>query len=204
MEEKNVLPRFLNFAYQAHKKYFYVMMFSSLVTSAQTIFSAYTISLLIGCIEKGQLERSYQMVALIAVVEIILLLLNKLMKRLLEIHRVAMQEIINQKTSEKIMSLPFAYLEDPYYMELKKNVQMGINNMGAVYLLCDGFFKIISNILSLAGLGFIIFTFDPVLVAILLIGILLNIILVKLSMRSQIRFFHELLPINYKYGYYNR
>ena len=83
------------------------------------------------------------MVALIAVVEIILLLLNKLMKRLLEIHRVAMQEIINQKTSEKIMSLPFAYLEDPYYMELKKNVQMGINNMGAVYLLCDGFFKII-------------------------------------------------------------
>ena len=74
--------------------------------------------------------------------------------------------------------------------------------MGAVYLLCDGFFKIISNILSLAGLGLIIFTFDPVLVAILLIGILLNIILVKLSMRSQIRFFHELLPINYKYGYY--
>ena len=202
MEEKNVLPRFVKFAYQAHKKYFYVMMFSSLVTSAQTIFSAYTISLLIGCIEKGQLERAYQMVALIAVVEIILLLLNKLMKRLLEIHRVAMQEIINQKTSEKIMSLPFAYLEDPYYMELKKNVQMGINNMGAVYLLCDGFFKIISNILSLAGLGLIIFTFDPVLVAILLIGILLNIILVKLSMRSQIRFFHELLPINYKYGYY--
>lgn len=178
------------------------MMFSSLVTSAQTIFSAYTISLLISCIEKGQLERAYQMVALIAVVEIILLLLNKLMKRLLEIHRVAMQEIINQKTSEKIMSLPFAYLEDPYYMELKKNVQMGINNMGAVYLLCDGFFKIIANILSLAGLGLIIFTFDPVLVAILLIGILLNIILVKLSMRSQIRFFHELLPINYKYGYY--
>ena len=178
------------------------MMFSSLVTSAQTIFSAYTISLLISCIEKGQLERAYQMVALIAVVEIILLLLNKLMKRLLEIHRVAMQELINQKTSEKIMSLPFAYLEDPYYMELKKNVQMGINNMGAVYLLCDGFFKIISNILSLAGLGLIIFTFDPVLVAILLIGILLNIILVKLSMRSQIRFFHELLPINYKYGYY--
>ena len=73
------------------------MMFSSLVTSAQTIFSAYTISLLISCIEKGQLERAYQMVALIAVVEIILLLLNKLMKRLLEIHRVAMQKKINKK-----------------------------------------------------------------------------------------------------------
>ena len=202
MKEKNVLPRFVKFAYQAHKKYFFVRMGSSLVTSVQTLFSAYTISLLIGCIENKQLEKACQMVVFITVVEIILLLLNKITKRLLEIHRVIMQEIINQKISEKIMSLPFSYLEDPYYMELKKNVQMGINNMGTVYLLCDSFFKIISNILSLAGLGLIIFTFDPILVVILAIGILLNIILVKLSMKSQIRFFHELLPINFKYGYY--
>lgn len=202
MKEKKTLLKFMKLAYQAHKEYFFVMIFSSLITAAQTLFGAYTISLLIAQIEKGEKERAVYLVLIITVVEVVLLFLRKLMNRQLEIHKNAMHQAINQKTSEKIMTLPFSYLEDPYYMELKKNAEMGVNNMGAVHMLCSGICTLFSNLLSLLGLGVIIFTFDPLLILILAIGIALNILIVNISMKTQIKFYRDLLPINFKYGYY--
>ncbi len=199
---KKTLPRFIHFAYQTHKEYFFVMFFSSLVTTAQTLLGAYTISLLIHQLEMGRVEETILLLIMIVIIEMILMFLNKWMNRLLKIHQNEMHEGVCRRISEKIMSLPFAYLESNYYMELKKNAEMGVNNMGAVYQFCEGFFKIASSLLSLLGLGFIIFSFDPILIVILAVGICLNILLVLMSMKTQIKFFHDLLPINFKYGYY--
>lgn len=199
---KHILLKFLKISFKAHKPYFFVLFFQIVITSLMTLFGAYTLSLLIGQLEKGiYINAIYMGLALVGV-EVILGLLNQFAQRLIDVHQSKMSEAIEQVLSKKIMELPFQYLEDPYYLELKKNAEMGVVNMGALYSLMISGAKILSSILSIIGLVSIIITFDWMLVIVLVVGILLNIIIVIIMMKSQVKFYKELLPINFKYGYY--
>ena len=199
---KHILLKFLKISFKAHKSYFFVLFFQILITSLMTLFGAYTLSLLIGQMEKGEYWNAIYMGLALVGVEVILGFLNQLASRLLEVHQSKMSEAIDQVVSEKIMNLPFQYLEDPYYLELKKNAEMGVNNMGALYSLMYSGAKILSSLVSIIGLISIIITFDWMLVIVLVVGILLNVLLVFIMMKSQVKFYKELLPINFKYGYY--
>lgn len=195
------LWKFICFAYKSYRQYFHVIILSSIIKLGTTLFSAITLSLFLGSVERGEGE-SLKILLLVLVVTAVLSYLNKRMEMKERIHLEGMNETIKLKISEKIMSLPFSYLEDSTTMELKKNAEMGVNNMGAIWDLCNSFFTILTNICTLLGLGLIIFSFDPMLILLLIIGIVINITLICCQMKTQIQFFQDLLPINYKYGYY--
>ncbi|MDE6660362.1 MAG: hypothetical protein K2J93_00885, partial [Anaeroplasmataceae bacterium] len=199
---KHILWKFLKISFKAHKPYFFVLFFQILINSLMTIFSAYTLSLLIGQMEKGEYRNAIYMGLGLVGVEVILSLLSHLSVRFTIVHQIKMSEAIDQVVSKKIMDLPFQYLEDPYYLELKKNAEMGVNNMGALYSLMGSGAKILSSIVSIIGLVTIIITFDWMLVIVLVAGVLFNVLIVYFMMKSQVKFYKELLPINFKYGYY--
>lgn len=199
---KHILMKFLRITFKAHKSYFFVLFFQIVISSLMTLFGAYTLSLLIGQLEKGIYKNAIYMGLTIVGIEAILGLLNQFTQRLTEVHQVKMSEAIEQVLSKKIMELPFQYIEDPYYLELKKNAEMGVVNMGALYSLMTSGAKILSSIVSIIGLVSIIVTFDWMLVIVLVVGILLNVLIVCIMMKSQVKFYKELLPINFKYGYY--
>ncbi|MDE7162064.1 MAG: ABC transporter ATP-binding protein/permease, partial [Anaeroplasmataceae bacterium] len=199
---KHVLLKFLKISFKAYKPYFFVLFFQILINSLMTLFGAYTLSLLISQMEKGVYRNAIFTGLFLVGVEVILSLLNHLSIRLVVVHQIKMSEAIDQVLSKKIMELSFQYLEDPYYLELKKNAEMGVNNMGALYSLMASGAKILSSIVSIIGLVSIIITFDWMLVIVLGVGILLNILIVYFMMKSQVKFYKELLPINFKYGYY--
>lgn len=201
-KQKHVLFQFLKMSFKAYKPYFFSLLFSCLVASATTIFSAYTFSIIIGKIEKGNYKEAIITSIILVVIEIVLALASKFAQKLTDVHREHMAEIIDQLITEKVLSLPFSYLENPYYMELKKNASMGVNNMGAVYTLLNSFVDILSSLISVIGLSAVIMSFDVNLVYILIAGIVINIIIILFSMRYQVKFFNDLLPINFKYGYY--
>ena len=113
-----------------------------------------------------------------------------------------MDKAVNNAIANKVMSLPFEYLENPYYMELKKNAEMSISNFSTIYGLMNSFATMFSSILSLIGLGLIIFTFDPWLIIVMFAGVILNIIIIVISTKESVQFYKRLFPINYKYGYY--
>ncbi|MCM1131136.1 MAG: ABC transporter ATP-binding protein/permease [Roseburia sp.] len=199
---KHILLKFLKIAIKAYKPYFLVLIFNVLITSITTIFGAYTLSIILKKLEEGSLRQALITGSILVGIEVALAFLLKYSERLLDIHRIKMQEAIDHTISEKILSLPFCYLEDPYYLELKKNAAMGINNMGAIYSLLWNFVQILSNLITIIGLLAVIISFDPILTAILAGGIILNVLITMLSMVIQIKFYKELLPINYHTGYY--
>ncbi|MDE6655858.1 MAG: ABC transporter ATP-binding protein/permease [Anaeroplasmataceae bacterium] len=199
---KHILSKFLKISFKAHKPYFFVLFFQIVINSLMTLFGAYTLSLLIGQLEKNEYWNAIYMGFALVGVEVILGFLNQLARRLMDVHQVKMSEAIDQVLSKKIMDLPFQYLEDPYYLELKKNAEMGVNNMGALYSLMTSGANILSSIVSIIGLISIIITFDWMLVIVLVVGILLNILIVFIKMKTQVKFYKELIPINFKYGYY--
>ena len=100
------------------------------------------------------------------------------------------------------MSLPFSYLEDANYVQMKDNALMGVNNMGAIYSFYYGFKAVVSNIITIIALGVIIASFEWKLMVVLAIGIVLTIIITIISTKEEIKFFNDLLPINFRYAYY--
>lgn len=201
-KDKHILFQFIRFSFHAYKPYFLVLLFHTVIQSSQTVFGAYTLSLLIRFMEYGEYPKAIMAGMGLVGVELLLAFLTKYASRLLEIHQRKMEEAVNHRIAEKILSIPFSYLENPYYLELKKNAEMGVNNMGAIYLLLQCFSKILSSLISLIGLAAILITFDIALIAVLATGIVLTSALVLLSMKSQVKFYKDLLPINFKYGYY--
>lgn len=201
-KHKHVLTKFIRLAYKAYKPYFYILLLSSVFSAAQAIFSAYTLSLLIRFLESGNYNNA--IIAAIVLVGVVLLLqlVNYYMNKELTVHKTRMYEAIDNMVANKILTLPFEYLEDPHYMQLKKDAEQGINNMGAIHMLFGSFSSILSSIITLVGLGVIIASFDWILVVVLLVGIVLMGLVVFLSMNFQVRFFKFLLPLNYKYSYY--
>lgn len=197
-----VFTRFVKLTYQAHKAYYYVLILSSITSSFQMIFGATILSMLIASMEAKNIEKTLMMTVLLAVVEAFLLLVKKYMDRQLAIHNVKMNQAVKELISQKIMNVSYSYLENPSYMELKKNAEYGVQNMGTIISFCTSIATIVQNVMTLMGLGIIIFTFNPVLIVILMVGILLTALGIKMSMKVQIQFFNDLLPINYRFQYF--
>src|SRR5574344_1202150 len=201
-KKTRIIGPFLSISYKAYKPYYFSLLALALVNSALTVFGAYSISAIISYLEQGEKMTAIYAGLIVTAIEILLIFLKKALTRVNTIHQARMREAIDQILSKKILSLPFAYLEDPYYIELKKNAQMGIGNMGAIYTLLYSMVGVLSSLISLISLGAIIFSFDPILIAVMGGGIFLSFLLVFISMKTQINFYKELLPINFKFGYY--
>ena len=199
---KHIMWKFLWFAFKTYKTYFVLLLITSLVTAGASIFGAYTISILISFIEKGNYQDAISCGIFVTAVEGLLFLLKLFLDKKTQTANEYMQEKINHRLALKITSLPFQNLEDPYYIELKKNAQMGINNMGAIQMFLQGILTIFSNVITMISLGVIIASFNWVLLIALALGIVLSTVITLLSTKVQIKFFKELLPINFKYSYY--
>ncbi len=199
---KHVVFSFIRYSFHLYKPYYFALFLSSILTASTTILSAYTLSLLIQCMETKNFQQTLVVSLILVGIEIILGLLTSFCKYLLSTYQAKMEEVIDHAITNKVLSLPFQYLEDPYYMELRKDAAFGINNMGAIYMLFQSFADCLSSIISMIGLAAIIMSFDWLLMIVLLGGIILTTILIILSSKAQAHFFKSLLGINYRYGYY--
>ena len=151
MKNKILFP-FLKLCYKEYKPYFFTLIFNSLIIAIQTIFTSWTLSIIMQLIEKGDVKFSIIVTVLLIITEVLLFILTKNCKRDLSIKQGMMQEKVDHLLTRKILSMPFCYLEDPKYLELKKNASFSINNMGAIYSLFDSISKIIANIIILLDL----------------------------------------------------
>ena len=87
--------------------------------SAQTIFAAYTLSFILSCIESKDIHASFIYVTIIVGIELLLFFLVLLSKNILAKRQAIMEEKIDQMLTRKILEIPFSYLEDPKYLELR-------------------------------------------------------------------------------------
>lgn len=129
---KRVFFKFIKFAYKAHKSYFYIILFQALVLSGLNIFNAYSLSLIINSLEKKDYQLSIIIGGLIVLINLIFNFLNKLFKRLIEVEETALKEAVHVQVTSKLMRLPFAYLEDPHYLDLKERAKFAIENQNTI------------------------------------------------------------------------
>jgi len=101
------------------------------------------------------------------------------------------------------MRLPYAYLEDPHYLELKERAKFAIDNQNTIYNFLNSISQLLQYFFTLSGLITILLIFDYLLVVILAVAVIINVLLIALSLKTQIKFYQDLIPINRIYIYYS-
>lgn len=197
-----VFPKFIRFAFVCYKPYFFVVLFQAATNAGLTIYNAYVLSVLIKYLEKGIYREALYVGLGIVFVNLVFNFLNKLNLRLIETTKLKMQDNINRKITYKLMKLPYQYLEDPYYLDLKERAKFAIENQDTINMFLNGFTEGLQIILTLIGLLTIILLFDILLLVILVVAVILNIIIVAMSLKTQFTVFRTIIPINRRFGYY--
>lgn len=128
--------------------------------------------------------------------------IDNLMKRLMTIKKIDMEEKMNYAMADKIMNVEFFYLENPHYLDLKERAVFAIRNQRALENVIASFAAGIKNIITILSLVTILFTLSWFLVAFLVLTIGISIWIYSYFMDYQRHFFQELIPINRRYGYY--
>lgn len=202
MKSLKTMSTFLKLSYRTYKPLFLILVISTLVDTLFSVFTACFLSILVSKIEKDLINQALHTALIIVVVDGVLFIIKQIIDAYLNKCRNQMNERISHTLAAKIMSLPFSYLEDANYVQMKDNALMGVNNMGAIYSFYYGFKAIVSNVITIIALGVIIASFEWKLMIVLAIGIVLTIIITVLSTKVEIKFFNDLLPINFRYSYY--
>jgi len=201
-KKNNVLIQFIHLAFKIDKQYFIPLICSCVVNALRGILGAYTISIIISFIEKGNYQNAILCGVVITAIEVLLAFLNKLVLRMRNVSLRVLNEKVSHVLTNKIMSLPFAYLEDQKCLELKNNAFFGIINMSAIDQFFNSFINIITNAITTITLVAIITTFNAYLLIAIIGAILLSLLVTLFNSKVLIKFYKDLIPINYKYGYY--
>ncbi|MDD3999736.1 MAG: ABC transporter ATP-binding protein [Bacilli bacterium] len=197
-----VFPKFISFAFSCYKPYFFVVFFQALTKAGLTLFNAFVLSFLIRYLEKGNYKEALMVGVGIVLINLLFNFLDKLNQRLMETTKIKMTESINQRITYKLTKVPYQYLEDPYYLDLKERAKFAVENQNTIVLFLNALAESLQIVLSLIGLITIIVMFDYLLLIILIIAVVFKTLLVALSLRTQFLLYRELLPINRKFGYY--
>lgn len=127
---------------------------------------------------------------------------TRLMKRYMDVQNPYVSQKMEQLLGEKVMSLPYARLEDPYYLDLKERAAFAFLNQQAMLNMIIGLAELLQKGSTLLGLTMIMLTLSPVPVGILLVLIGVMLLLQRrLSVHMQ-KIHQFILPINRRYGYY--
>ncbi len=202
ISSKNVFGKFILFAFKTYKKYFTVVAFKCITLSIQTIFNAYTLSILISSLEFKDYHKSIIAGFCLAGINLILNILNKLVIRLISIHQVKMREALDHRICFKLTKIPYQYLEDPHYLDLAERARFAIENEECIDTLLTSSANMIQYIMTFIGLSAIMISFDFKLIIILGIAVLFNIILMGIFFKTQLKFYDDNLDVNRKFNYY--
>lgn len=203
MNNVKKLKLFFRLSWKTVPSYMILLIFHTLMTGAQVVLNVvlpkFLIDELVGGCDPRRLLLSG---GLVVGSNLFFAWLGRFMKRCMDVQNTYVSQKMEQLLGEKVMSLPYIRLEDPYYLDLKERAAFAFLNQQAMLNVITGLAELLQKGSTLLGLTVIMLTLSPVLVVILLVLVGLMLLLQK-RLSVHMREIHEMiLPINRRYGYY--
>lgn len=190
-------------AWRISPSYIFLLFLRSFASAGQifsnVIFPKYLIDELIGSQRIGTLIFWASMIILF---NALFYFLNQLLERTHKIRRQWVSTKMWQAMSEKIMSVPYAYLEDPYYLDLKERAVFVLTNQDALTALISYASDLLKNAITLLGLIVLMFTLSVPYMLILLAITALSLVVYQRFMKYESLMYQAIIPFNRKLNYY--
>lgn len=199
---KHPVWKFIKFSFKADKKYYFLVLINCLINALLTVFNSYSLSFIITSFEKGDYLFSLYIGGGISLINVLFYFLCKLLKSRIEIETKVMNARVNEELCYVLTRVEFQVIEDPYYLELKERAKQTIENQGCIFGFIVCLSSLLQGIVTLLGLMAVILTFDYIILIIIFVSFLIFTGLTLLSLKTQIKFFNDLIPINQRFEYY--
>jgi len=193
----------LKLVWQVDKTYFALLVFSALTHSGQVLANVMLPPLLIDALlGQGQGGDPLFWVAAIALTNLLFALLKRVVQHGRTVKESQVYIRIDRAFADKLMSIPFHMLEDPYYLDLRERASFAIRNQSATAHLVTSALDSVNQLVTVASLVVLMLRLGVLLVIGLLLCVGLMLLIQSRFSIYQQRFFAELLPVNRRYGYY--
>ena len=199
---KHPVMKFIKFSFKADKKYYFLVLLNCIINALLTVFNSYSLSLIIATCEKGDYTSSLYIGGAIALINVLFYFLCKLLSSRIEIETQVMNNRVNEELCYILTRVEFQAIEDPYYLELTERAKQAIENQGCVFGFISSLASLLQGIITLFGLMAVILTFDYIVLIIIFVSFVIFTGLTLLSLKTQVKFFNDLIPINRRFGYY--
>ena len=203
MNHAKKLGLFLSMSFRISPFYLVLLFLQALVSSSQMVLDVVLMKYMIDELTGARdAQRLLYLGCIIVGMNVFMQFANKTLKREIDIRCRYVADRMQRAMAEKIMKIEYAYLENPYYLDLKERAVFAIRNQDALAWMTDAAARVLQNGATVAGFAAILFTLSPVLVLILLAGILLTLVCYARFSKYMIDFQQQIIPINRRYGYY--
>lgn len=199
---KHPFFKFLKVTFKTYPKVYFVSIFFALVNASIALFNSFSLSIIIRFAEVKNWQYLWYVVVLVVLVNIILLALYRLADNLTIIHYEKANQKLFQIASLHMSKVKFEYLENNEYIQLKENVKFALENQGVLHSMISSTTNLFQNIITLIGFIAILAFFDPWVIIVILGATAIQILITIITLKLQLKFFNDLVPINQRFSYF--
>lgn len=166
----------IKYIYKIDKSYIFLEFLNVILTAFSSIFSVYSLKVLLDVFVQKKINVLTIMLFIIFTISIIVdYLQNKIEKQSIELKKIIMSERTNFDLYNSILNKNVLIFEDKeYYDKIYLNMTQGLSN---ILSLQNNLGKLLTQILSIIGIGSIIIQYDFRIIVLVLIVVLFSVIL---------------------------
>lgn len=166
----------IKYIYKIDKSYIFLEFLNVILTAFSSIFSVYSLKVLLDVFVQKKINVLTIMLFIIFTISIIVdYLQNKIEKQSIELKNIIMSERTNFDLYNSILNKNVLIFEDKeYYDKIYLNMTQGLSN---ILSLQNNLGKLLTQILSIIGIGSIVIQYDFRIIVLVLIVVLFSVIL---------------------------
>lgn len=166
----------IKYIYKIDKSYIFLEFLNVILTAFTSIFSVYSLKVLLDVFVQKKINVLTIMLFIIFTISIIVdYLQNKIEKQSIELKKIIMSERTNFDLYNSILNKNVLIFEDKeYYDKIYLNMTQGLSN---ILSLQNNLGKLLTQILSIIGIGSIVIQYDFRIIVLVLIVVLFSVIL---------------------------
>lgn len=151
----------LKMAFFASPGYFFVLLANCIIGYVKVYVNVWVAGTVVDMLSNGySAQQLVWIVGMWVLPNAVILFLSNVVLYFQNVTLPRVREILKEKMSEKIMELPYSYLEDAYYMDLAQRSVFAISEQGALYAIVLYIADLCKNAASVLAVVTIMFRFS--------------------------------------------
>lgn len=203
MKIKSYTLRLFLLTFKISKKFYLLSTIKAILMSLKAIVGVYGLSLIVTRLSEGDMHQSLIYAGAIVLIEVLLRFLELTLTTFTEIENDRVQNEVTILIAEKLMQVEYKYLEDPDYLDSADAAKVAIKNFNALNIVMKRSVDLITHFITICSLITLIILFDPIIIGIIFISVILHFIASKVASKKQTEMYNKLGPVNRRNRYYS-
>lgn len=194
---------FVKMSWDVSIRYYILLLVSCAISGVQVFLNLSLPALFIESLTTGSsMGKCGKYAAIIVLSNVILFMCNQVIEGKLEVEKIYVNDMLNKKLSQKIMTLGYDKIENPYYLDLRQQAVYAIEVQDAITVFVYTMTDTVKKSFIILELFVVMYQLSRFLVLTILVLDIIVVIAYILFKRYEKKFMDKLAVLNRKFSYY--